>query len=315
MLEMFGIQTPLAGTITDLARNCFNDAEMVAHLLHELYADIDREMQRFQKVVGNTPFSPPSGSPRGTPLSHSPRSLRQAALQRDQSISSASVFTAYPFSRQPSRAPSDRENFRETILVREQYRCKVTRCLDLNSVEAKIVVPGKDDEQTAAEAAHIFPFGLRYHVPYLSGMVYPDEFFVFMEQGKQINSTANGLLLDVRLHQLFGKLWCMQAQQSQYKILVLGPGHGLRDVANKQILFTSPTARPAPILVNLHGCLALAVAAWRSANLWAAEGERDLGIVDDCGDAGDTLVRAEVPKYGAVSHGDIEPLTLGEPAI
>ncbi|KAJ3134958.1 hypothetical protein HDU90_004283 [Geranomyces variabilis] len=146
-------------------------------------------------------------------------------------------------------------------------------------------------------------------------MVYPNEFFVFIEQGTQINSTANGLLLDVTLHGLFGKLWCMQAQQSEYTVVVLGPGRDLRDVSNKQIPFPSPTARPGPILVNLHGCLALAAAAWRSANLWAAEGERDLGILDDCGDEWDTIFRADVSKYGAGSHGDIEPLALGEPAV
>ncbi|KAJ3144917.1 hypothetical protein HDU86_001330 [Geranomyces michiganensis] len=322
--KMFGIQTPLAGTITDLAKNCFNDAEMVVHLLHELYADIDREVQRFQKVVGNTPLSTPSHSPCGTPPLNSPRSLRQAALQRDQSISSVSVFPAYPFSRQRTYAPADRENFREKILVRDQYRCKVTGRLDFNSIDAKLVVPGEDDEETPAEAAHIFPFGLRYHVPFLSSMVYPIEFFLFMEQGKQINSTENGLLLDASLHRLFGQVWCIQAEQSQYKVLMLGR----RDFSNKQIKFPSPIARPAPILINLHGCFALAAAAWRSADLWAAEGERNLGIVDDCDDKGDTMVRADsneilgeqitarfLSKYGAGSGGEIETLVLGEPAI
>ncbi|KAJ3168451.1 hypothetical protein HDU87_001007 [Geranomyces variabilis] len=296
--RMFAIHTPLRDTLATLSTNCFDDPTYIADRLHDLYADVDREVQRFQKVVGATPVSTPQPSPSATPTSSPFRSPRL----------SASIFPSYPFSHMTSRAPDDtRESFAEKIWTRDQHRCKVTGTLDLHYVAEHNLDILDDEAEGFLEAAHVFPFGLRYHVPYLSSMVYPCEFFMLLKQGEHINMVENGLLLE----------------DDGYEVIQWGQG---QRPSYAQVL-TFEAQPPSPLLINLHGCFAVTCAAWVAVKKWKAEGERDLWLLDD-DDEEQTVARVDcnqtlgeavsasfASKHTPFVEDEPELLSLGEPAV
>ncbi|KAJ3182675.1 hypothetical protein HDU87_008014 [Geranomyces variabilis] len=211
------------------------------------------------------------------------------------------------------------------IQTRDQHRCKVTGALDISYVAEQKLIIRDDEAVNVVEAAHVFPFGLRYNIPYLSSMVYPCEFFLLLKQGEHINMVENGLLLKISAHRLFGRSWCIRAKDDGYEVIQWGPGKR-RSYAQ---LLSFEAQPPSPLLINLHGCFAVTCAAWVAVEMWKAEGERDLGLLDD-DDEEQTVARADsnlnqtlgeavsasfASKHTPFVEDEPELLSLGEPAI
>ncbi|KAJ3184882.1 hypothetical protein HDU85_001563 [Gaertneriomyces sp. JEL0708] len=140
------------------------------------------------------------------------------------------------------------------------------------------------------EAAHIFPFGLHPYVPRLSALVYPEEFFVLMRAGEEINSPVNGVLIVQGLHRKsYGLHWWLTHEDNRYRVCAnerLAPLHQHR---NKIIDFNEP--RPDPILINLHAMMGMIRAEMERAGLWKAGGDREDDVLREEGQQ--VLRRAE----------------------
>ncbi|KAI9013326.1 hypothetical protein BC832DRAFT_549369 [Gaertneriomyces semiglobifer] len=295
------ILTPLPSVLAKLATTCSGKPELLTAALLEIWSDVDREIKRFHTSIGDTPQSTPASSPvsspAGTPTG-SPRISRAVRLRPVAANDlSTAFFIAVPWRFEKSAIPDSRVQFSTSVREREQFRCAFTRDAD-DSLPHRT----PNDPIAPCDSAHIFPFGLRYHITRLSALMYPDDVFEALCGGNAINDIRNGIFMRYDMHRFFGKRWCVFHRDGINYAFTLGERLALRffDTDSvKSVSFAEPSEpSPNPLLLNMHAFFAIVRARLDVMGFLIAGGERDDVLTFDYEPVRSWNGRAETKRWG-----------------